>query len=854
MSFLIRGSLFLFCLIAALSPGAQTIPATAPLPAVSTPAQDTELWLLRTEERDRMKVRVRLAGEASHPGEGLLALQCSIESDQSFQRTIIDATVTNEAGTVVYAGQMTLDLQQGINNTRFNWDTTGVPLGLYTVTVSADYTNAEDPAVFRQIYKKVGRGQLGANLEQAAASVAALNARLQQLAPGTMPYAVLRANIASDFVEVARSEQSLGNWENLDTAVAYIERTVAEVEAFLAFSSQAPELVQPIPQPRLENLQVRDSLLMAEERPVYLFGRGGMGLPLEQLDRLRRYGLNFAAPVIPTGTASAAFFEEALRQNISLTPQLQIAGASQATGASVVLADGNLANVQVSLDPLMAQQLTGEILALTAQRMVNSISIAELPRFKFDGEAVRQAFKTYISARYPDRHELNRIWRSHLADVDEIQLWRTDPEQDFQLAATRPYDTEFGYQTRTFYQFDWQQFHRTLGSAYMRTLQAVAKQQQLGREAPLQVKFSEHAFQPGETRRGVDREAMAQAFGIIGVTATATPSDKFYATAYPGQSALYALMHSLAPGRPLFNLEDHILLEAGLDPLSTYAYVHTTVWEGAMAGRNASALDENTTLFAHPNALEGYATAALDINRLSPIVAAMQEAPVDVAIVYSESSRILDDGIPHLESARFAYEGCSFAGYKVGFVTERQIEAGILDSVKVLVIPETPAISDKAFDAIEAYATRGGTVARVGTPIPYNEFGQSRRGGMQSTPRTVLIRGMNLPTEYLHGMDAAMVQGTLPPVPRTTNSSGYPLEGVKTRFVEVNGDGYLYLVNLRKEPIECHLTGIAQHGRDLIRARDVQFPRVVPPMEPMLIRLDREGFELTLEPVVAAKK
>jgi hypothetical protein len=105
---------------------------------------------------------------------------------------------------------------------------------------------------------------------------------------------------------------------------------------------------------------------------------------------------------------------------------------------------------------------------------------------------------------------------------------------------------------------------------------------------------------------------------------------------------------------------------------------------------------------------------------------------------------------------------------------------------------------------------------------------------------------MNLPTEYLHAMDAAMVLGSLPRIPRPINASGYPLEGVKTRFVEVDGEPYLYMVNLRKTSLNCHLAGGLQTGRDLIRGRDVVFPRVLEPLDPMLIHLEKLAYHQEL--------
>jgi len=207
-------------------------------------------------------------------------------------------------------------------------------------------------------------------------------------------------------------------------------------------------------------------------------------------------------------------------------------------------------------------------------------------------------------------------------------------------------------------------------------------------------------------------------------------------------------------------------------------------------------------------------------------------------VLYSGSSKIYADGDPHLSSARFAFEGCSFAGYKTGYVTEKQIVAGALDGIKVLVVPDTAAICEAAFPIIKEYMQGDECVIRTSTSITFDERGHSRRDIITSGRRTIHVRGENLPAEYLHAMDGVMRFGTLPVIPRVVNTFGYPLEGIKSLYLECDGSGYLYLVNLRKASEVCHIQDGPCAGRDLIGGRDVRFPYNLQPLDPMLIRLD----------------
>jgi hypothetical protein len=187
----------------------------------------------------------------------------------------------------------------------------------------------------------------------------------------------------------------------------------------------------------------------------------------------------------------------------------------------------------------------------------------------------------------------------------------------------------------------------------------------------------------------------------------------------------------------------------------------------------------------------------------------------------------------------------------VRYITEEQCVNGALDGLKILVLPNTPALGDGAFQKIAEFVEAGGTVARTGTPIPYNERGFSRGDLIRNTGNTVLVRGLNLPTEYLHAMDAATVLGALPQIPRAITVQGYPVEGVKTRYVEYEGGYYIYMLNIRKEPVSVALATQVNRGRDLIQGQDVEFPATLEPLMPRLIKL--EPVDLEMKVTVAAE-
>jgi len=877
---------------------ALAVPAVAvPPPGISeaAPLADAgEVWLLPGQAQPARRVQVNVARPSTpqHAVDEAIArfsstvpvpLVCEIESSGRFADAALNLEVLDAAGALQARDTLGMTLQLGLNTATFHLDLQALPPGDYTAMISVVYTERDTPARYVQPLRKTSATHLGERHVALRHALEDLESRIQQLhAEGAgAPYLRVRLNIAWDTLARAEALARAETWREMDYLLAYVEEAVTTLSAGLVFASLSPELLTPLPEQDLSQVQTLDGGFFAGHRPVFLLGKVLDSARPEEITALKRYGLNLAVLDMPPPPPGAplpgsaqlrqqydSLFDAARAANVSLSVQAAPPASGEAlpAGWPRVPEMPFLDLPHPTARERMADYLQVLLPYLAEKPMLHGISLANEPQFKFRGEEVRERFLDWVQDMYGDRHDLNQAWRSHLRDFDDIQLWameqRTAGEgptlmepiagDAFQGRRGRrgrdrgavTYDRESQYQERRAYQYDWQMFHRGLSTEYFAWLASQARR--AAPRVPLMVTTSGTAFEPGETRHGIEREPLAQIFDINATTLDQSPVDRFFAFAYPRQSAVYSHLRTLAPGKPVFNMKDDFEFELLGRPALHRPYLHAAVWEAAMSGLNATAIAADSAIFKDPHALEGLATATLDINRLGELVHAFQQAPPDIGILFSESAKIFDDGLPHLQSAVFAYEGCSFAGYHVRFITEAQIAAGVLDHIRILVLPDTPAVSDHTFERLQEYVENGGTVARSGTPIPYNEHGHSRTAVLRNTEHTVLVRGLNLPTEFLHAMDAAMILGALPPITRPINAHGYPLEGVRTRYLEIGGVPHLYLLNLRKEPVISHLTGNIRQGRDLIHGRDVSFPTYIRPLEPMLIRLDRSVHEKTV--------
>ncbi|NIA13009.1 MAG: hypothetical protein GWP08_02930 [Nitrospiraceae bacterium] len=774
--------------------------------------------------------------------EGAPRFVCEVSGVSTISDALLRFDLLDAEGGRLKREEKRISVDGALRHYAFAWDAAAAGVGNY----EAQFTLGRSPGVViaKRDYRveHVSWARLCGALEHLSGKMAQIDESLAAMMSDGIaaPYARARAGIAKGCLDRAKNAAALGDWDNTVAYVRYLYGAVKGLRAQLTFAMATPEYAEPIPSPDLSTLTIRDGAFYAEGRPVFLMGyNGGQGLPTAGLETIAECGLNLIALSIgPRRTLAGdgrrdsffdaldPVFDHARKFNVAVAVSLNLPdmpGANSPGGVHLLDDETGGANIESPAARRLIERHVKTLMPyLARQEMLLGVCLTENPRFRFRAPSVRQGFLGEVRARYGDRHALNRAWHALFADMNEVRIgW------DYQVPR---------YQDKPAYQYDWQTYHYSLGDAQIRWLRGLARAQDP--DVPLMLAVGDDAFTVGESRYGVDREGVAGQFDVSGCVAGTNCYDTTYAMGYPGSRLTYALLRSFEPDKPVFNLSDRLLADESLEAPPTFAYAHSAMWEAAMSGLNASALDMEDR-FGRARCLEGYATACLDLNRLGEIVVAFQQTPAEVAVLWSMASKIYHDGDPYLKTAAFAFEGCSFAGHKVRFITEEQCVAGGLDRVKVLVIPEALAVSDAAFGVLKDYMQGGHIVVRTATsPIQFDERGKSRRDIISPSQRTVLVSGENLPTEYLHAMDAVMGFGELPDIPRIVNDHKYPLEGVKSRYVELDGQGYLYVLNLRKQAVRCNVVGERRSGRDLIRGRDVQFPTVLEPLDPMLIRLD----------------
>ncbi len=177
---------------------------------------------------------------------------------------------------------------------------------------------------------------------------------------------------------------------------------------------------------------------------------------------------------------------------------------------------------------------------------------------------------------------------------------------------------------------------------------------------------------------------------------------------------------------PAVNSENHILQPDEnyrvLDPRRFYA----DLFSQAMHGQFVSTAwcyepgCEPMSLWdfsVRPACMEAYGRCGLDLMRAAPVLAAIQDTPRQVAILYSPTSFYYDED--HHSIWRDSWDAFAGTGLRVRFLSENQIQGREFGDTRVLILPEAQVVEGKTLEGLRAFIEHGGKVLTVGKGLEF---------------------------------------------------------------------------------------------------------------------------------------
>lgn len=350
-------------------------------------------------------------------------------------------------------------------------------------------------------------------------------------------------------------------------------------------------------------------------------------------------------------------------------------------------------------------------------KSLNNIVLSNEPAYQIChvGEKYYGAqWEEYLERTYSDIDELNSLYGKNYADFSEVPLpTGSVPEID-----------TWDIRAKDFSAFNYEQFggfHKFLADCVKEAAPSI----------PVNAKMLQHVFASEwdtwrqSPFRGTSPEMFAEFCEISGNDALGfiggggdwqdDPNNWWRDTKLYPKLMWHDFQRSIKEA-PIYNSEDHVLGDNAEYYIPQEAVrLRADLWQSAVHGRNMDTIwlwevhrdpnaDFSDSISTRADCIEVVGDTNLDLNRLAYEVTALQNKKGDVALCYSETSRIYSDET--MDSVYYAYKALNDNGQKADFVTDTsmaKMSREELNEYPMLVLPDVTNPTEEMFKKIENY-------------------------------------------------------------------------------------------------------------------------------------------------------
>jgi hypothetical protein len=460
---------------------------------------------------------------------------------------------------------------------------------------------------------------------------------------------------------------------------------------------------------------------------------------------------------------------------------------------------------------LLAAHIRTAVPAMADFESLHSIGLSNEPGYRSTSDRWTQAdWPAYLQERYDSIGALNETYGSDFGSFDAVPAGKNnlDPHP------------------RT---YDWMQFNNERFTAFHEWMANIVKEE--APDVPVHAKIMGHAIERRNSliHNGIDPERFAAVTDINGNDDHVWP-DKTPGM-YPEYVGFYDLQTSFQEA-PVYNSENHLIRneDANYEP-DMADHLRLSHWQGAIHRQGASTMwlwERTYDLEAHggqagsilnrPDGVAAIGHTTLDMNRLGAEIAALQDVPAAVGVLYSPAANVFAEG--YQAALDKAYRGFSYEGKRVGFVSERQIRDGALAEYESIVLPAASHIQRETAAPLARAAAGDTTVVTIGDP-PARD---TRDRPLPEGPRATLADNVDRlaadagRTRVRTALRERLREQGLQPV-RVTGSGGSPLSHVEYRSATHDGRLLVNVANYTSESVTVqvrHTEGSLTNGRELI--------------------------------------
>lgn len=429
---------------------------------------------------------------------------------------------------------------------------------------------------------------------------------------------------------------------------------------------------------------------------------------------------------------------------------------------------------------------------------VVSVILTNEPAFDTHGfpDFYTPKYREYLKSVHSDISTLNSKWGTSYSSFDEIEMPEVKAEQSWEPAM-----------------YDWVQFNDVTFAQWHKWLAGIVKEYLP--DTPVHTKTLEYI--PPWNDDGSDVLVKGTDYELFEDFSDWSGLDAFEYTTieneYYSEMLLYDYMDSISE-KPIYNSEDHMIP----DRLTEFSdkqrrHVRNHLWQGAVHGKDMSSIwvwdrsydaasDLNYSILHRPDCVAETGKTALDMNRLSEYITALNETKPEVALFYSKPSRMNDSNTT--SSLNRAYKALMNCGLRVGIVSDYSIDN--LNQYKYLVIPRAQYCTEKTLKAVESFIDGGGKVIMCSNSFAYDEY-KNRLSNSSLKEKAETYSWIS--DKYTDGYTASEItkffnnEGMIKV--KVCDSNGNIPEGIEWESAEYNGHTLVNVTSLAGDLSSLHI-------------------------------------------------
>jgi hypothetical protein len=588
------------------------------------------------------------------------------------------------------------------------------------------------------------------------------------------------------------------------------------------------------------------------ERPVFFYGYGHFGRVVADMERWPHYGTNIIQIEFgPNGVfpAEGQTNDAPMRNMLGILDRAQKAGV----GVCLLISPHYFPPWALAKWPHLRKQNTGFLQyclhAPEGQELLHRFVVAAIAPLKdhpalhsicLSNEPVNQEgpcepakklWQKWLRTRYGDVATFNARHGSKLASLSNV----AQPDSH-----NPPADRALWLDYLRFNQEFFADWHRMLADA----VHEVAPQ------LPVHVKAMNHTMLGASSvQYGVDATLFGRLSNINGNDAVNYYNfgDTEFAQGWLANAMGHDLQRSVLDA-PVFNSENHIIADREARRVPA-GHIRAALWQAAIHGQSATTVwvwertsdmksDLAGSIMLRPACAEAVGLVNLDLNRAALEVTAIQQSRPQALLLHSVTASMWEPQ-SFDRCLQNVYTALSFTGLKLGFVTERQLEAGVVPEAPALFIPGVQHLSDAALAGLRKFRGRLVFVGD-GEPLGHDEYGRPRRPDL---PIDKLAADNTSARKLCELLATKLPEWNVRPTVELREAGRPIVWGVEWRSAETPRGTVVNLCNYRKEPVTIALTRANQtvSARDVLTGQPVNGSVTLQPLEVRLLRLERQS-------------